>query len=41
GLNSPLVVSLQTDCRSGRDLRFEKNRGNTKKKKKKKPKTTN
>jgi hypothetical protein len=29
------VVSLQTDCRSGRDLRFEKNRGNTKKKKKK------
>jgi hypothetical protein len=30
------VVSLQTDCRSGRDLRFEKNRGNTKKKKKKK-----
>jgi hypothetical protein len=32
------VVSLQTDCRSGRDLRFEKNRGNTKKKKKKKKK---
>jgi len=31
------VVSLQTDCRSGRDLRFEMNRGNTKKKTKKKP----
>ena len=29
------VVSLQADCRSGRDLRFEMNRGNTKKKKKK------
>ena len=35
------VVSLQTDCRSGRDIRFEINRGNTKKKKKKKPKTAN
>ena len=29
------VVSLQADCRSGRDMRFEMNRGNTKKKKKK------
>ncbi len=31
------VVSLQADCRSGRDMRFEMNRGNTKKDKKKKP----
>jgi len=29
------VVSLQDDCREGRDLRFEMNRGVTKKKKKK------
>ena len=31
------VVSLQADCRGGRDMRFEMNRGNTKKNKKKKP----